>query len=170
MGSIDRAVWRRSAGLWLLIAVAVGPSSGCALVAAGAVGAGGYAYARGDVDRAYPYAMDPVWNATLMAVAESELAITHQAKDQLTGRIDAQTATGDRVKIVLGNQGSITNVNVRVNTFGNKRMSTALLARIESHLPAAQAPASYGPELLPPSQAAAPAMTSHYEAPPPAGW
>lgn len=124
--------------LWLLLlAVSVTvTSSGCVLALAGAAaaGAGAVAYVKADVEQTYPYPMDVVWEATLMTLAESELQAVPQARDQISGQIDALTATGDKINIVLAAQGSATKLSLRVNTFGNKEISTAVLQKIGWHL------------------------------------
>ena len=153
------ASWRSGRqSLWLLLfAVSVMvTSSGCVLALAGAAaaGAGAVAYAKADVEQTYPYPMDIVWDTTLMALAESELQAVPQARDQISGHIDALTATGDKIKIVLASQGSATKLSLRVNTFGNKEISTAVLQRIGWHLEHDQLaelpPLEAPPHVLPP--------------------
>ncbi|MFW6125119.1 MAG: DUF3568 family protein [Pirellulales bacterium] len=131
--------------------------SGCvaAAVAGGAAGAAGVAYVRGDVERTYPYPIDTVAQATHLALAELELPVTHAAKDQLKGHIEARTATGDRIQVRLQGQGAVTELRLRVNTFGDKTMSSAVIAKIDQYLPAVPAAGA-----VQPADAAAPASGS----------
>jgi hypothetical protein len=126
--------------LLLGVLLVAATSSGCVLAMAGAAaaGAGGVAYARGDMDASYPYPIDVVWAASANALAEAGMAISHQSRDGISGRIEAYTAAGDRVKIVMVDQGSVTALNLRVNTFGNKPLSGGILQHINGHLAGVQ--------------------------------
>ncbi len=120
--------------LTLLAALIAATCPGCVAGLAAVGGAGAVAYAAGDVQRTYVYPMDVVWNASLDALAASEVPVTDWAKDQLKARIEARTATGDKIKIELANQGGATSLNIRVNTFGNKQTSSAILREIDRRL------------------------------------
>lgn len=136
---------RRLAFTLLLVVTSIS-CSGCVLgiLAAGA-GAGAYVYATGDVERTYPYPIDVVWDASMASLAQLELRIVSASKDQLSGRVDAYTATGDRILLVLDGQGEVTSISVRVNTFGNKSMSAAILHQVDSRLSGQYAvPPSFG--------------------------
>ncbi len=109
-------------------------SSGCVALAVGG-GAAGLAYATGSVQRMYPHPVGDVWDATLAALDELELPKGMQVKDQLKARIERYTATGDRVLVKLASRGTFTELTLRVNAFGNKQMSLAILRKIEAHLP-----------------------------------
>lgn len=111
-------------------------SSGCIVLAiGGAAGAGGIAYAKGNKKRTYGQSIDDVSQATLNALADLELNVTDHTHDQIKGRIDAYTATGDHVKIKLENLGRATELDLRVNTFGNNSISQMILDRIDQYLP-----------------------------------
>lgn len=134
-------------------------TSGCAALAVGALGGGAaaVAYAMGDVERTYPYPIEAVYPAALAAADELGLAPGFERQDGLKARIERYTATGDRVRITLTGRGPVTEVSVRVNTFGNKAMSRAVAQRIEGYLPQPTLPAaepvpapSGGPSLQPP--------------------
>jgi hypothetical protein len=119
----------------LLLAAIFVSSSGCALgiLAAGA-GVGAYVYATGDVERTYPCPIDLAWDATMGSLAELEVDIVSAHKDQLSGRVEAHTAARDTIRIDLTGQGQVTSISVRVNTFGNSKLSAVVLGRIERRL------------------------------------
>ncbi len=120
-----------------LLAIFLAISSGCALgIAALGVGAGAgaVAYSRGDTQRNYPYPIDLVFDASMAALAQSEVSVGNYAKDQLKGQIEANTATGDKIKIVMASQGNVTTVSVRVNTFGNKHISSTIVQKIDTNI------------------------------------
>jgi len=120
----------------LLVLSATASASGCVAVAAGAAaGVAGVAYARGDLERSYPYPMDVVWEASLSALAEVEMEITSADKDQLTAEIKARSATGKRITIKLKSDGQVTDLDLRVNVFGDADLSETILVRIEAYLP-----------------------------------
>ncbi len=161
MQSITRGIKSRrptysSLLLLVLVALTLVPSSGCVLALAGAAaaGAGAIAYSKGDVEQHYPYPLEVVWEASLAALAESELYAVPSARDQLSARIDATTATGDKIKLVLTAQGSTTHLNLRVNTFGDTQLSAELLQRIAAHIEhphlAELPPVEHVPGVLPP--------------------
>ncbi len=130
--------WRRNRKSWrlLILAAMVLPcSGGCVWVVAGLAGAGGAAYVMGDAERLYPYPIDTVWAASLDALAETGVAVTYHGRDQLTGRIEARTATNQRIKIHLTALGDSTEVKIRVNTFGDEQITSAIVGRIDSRLP-----------------------------------
>jgi hypothetical protein len=134
--SIGRRTTQRLVASAVLLSV-VCVSSGCLALAIGgaAAGAGGVAYAKGNKKRTYAHSMDDVSQATLNALAELELNVAHADHDQLKGRIDAYTATGDHVKIELESLGAATELAVRVNTFGDKSMSHMILEKVDQYLP-----------------------------------
>ncbi len=114
--------------------------SGCAAGVAALAGAGAAAYVVGDVKRTYPCPIDVAWNASLNALAATEVPVVDAAKDQLKARIEARTATGDKIKIVLASQGPVTTLSIRVNTFGNKQLSAAVLREIDRQLDETRGP------------------------------
>ena len=129
-------------------------SAGCVALAIGG-GYAGFEYATGSVTRTYPHSIDVLWTAGLAAFDELELKRSYQLKDQLKGHIERHTATGDRINLRFTNRGAFTDLTLRVNTFGDKEMSLAIIHKIEQLLPVED---SVAPVLMPPtlSEAAAP--------------
>ena len=124
----------RNCTFLLLLAVCLS-SMGCVALAVGGGAATGLAYAAGAMQRTYSHQIDVVWAATLAALDELELPKGYQVKDQLKGKIERHTATGDRIEIKLTNRGAFTDLSLRVNTFGSKPMSLAIIHKIDEYLP-----------------------------------
>jgi hypothetical protein len=139
---------------WLLLALVAISQSGCLLVAAGAAGGAalGYAYYRGKICQGYAATLPDTWAATHTALAELGFPITKE--DQPAGVIESRVAS-DTIRINVDAYGSpydsvpVTQVCVRVATFGDHPLSERVLAQIGAHLvptnlpvaPNAQAPA-----------------------------
>lgn len=111
---------------------------GCAyLVAAGtgaAIGAGTYAYLRGELCIDYPYAYDAVWDATLKALEDCGIAVYQKEKDALEGQIKGKRATGGEVVVKLQNKGTSTLVRIRVGLFGDEKASLMIKEKIDRRL------------------------------------
>jgi hypothetical protein len=134
--------WGWLAGL-LLAALAL-VNSGCAVVAVGACaaagGAAGYAYYKGSVNRDDAARPEDVRLATRTALGELDMKVTNES-GETTGAIEAQTAGGERVNIVLDTQGiglpgdgTMTRVGIRVGAFGNLELSNRIHDQIALHL------------------------------------
>jgi uncharacterized protein DUF3568 len=149
MGISARFSSLRTVSLLAFAALSLSVCSGCAVGLAAAGAGGTIAYVKGNVEHTYPYPIDLVWDASMGAMAASEVPVTDSGKDQLTAKIEGRTATGDKIKIVMASQGSVTTLKIRVNTFGNKRMSNALLRQINLHLTGPE-PYPGSPQLAPP--------------------
>jgi hypothetical protein len=153
-------------------------NAGC-LVAAAAGAAGGvagYAYYKGRVCRPYLANLDDVRAATRTALAELGLPVVKDEANCRGGRIESR-ADNEAIVITLDvqdspvpNEGPVTQVGVRVATFGNAGLSERILDQISFHLVprgAVPVPPPLGPPapLTPvPQPAPAPAPQS---APPP---
>jgi hypothetical protein len=111
-------------------------SSGCALVAVGAGGAAGYAYASGRHEKIYPYPLDQTWAAVRDAVQELQLPVETERSDALSARLESHLATGEKVTITLEPKTpGLTEVRIRVGTFGDHVTSRMVFDRIDSRLP-----------------------------------
>ena len=122
--------------LAIAIAVTSLAASGCLAAAAGAaVGAGTYAYVRGDLEATLASPLDEVWGATLEAVRDLGFAVREQAQDQLSARLVAAQVRGGDVSIRLERVGeNATKVNIRVGTFGDEATSRLVLREIGERL------------------------------------
>jgi hypothetical protein len=103
--------------------------------AAAAVGAGTYAYVKGDLKRNYEVPMDRAWEATLAAVEELKLTTESKQLDAFNGVIKGKMADGKRFEIKLARLGEkSTEIGVRIGTFGDRQKSEAIHDKILSKL------------------------------------
>ncbi len=134
---VDRAgIVLRRVVLLILAGLALG-NAGCLAVAAGAAGAGAYAYYKGNVVETYYGDFETTWQATHTALAELGLPVKSQARDNFSGTIESVTGAGDRVKIQIEEERPKlaadpvrTKVGIRVATFGDGEVSRRILAQI----------------------------------------
>jgi len=122
----------------LLLALLV-TTSGCAalLVAGAGAGAGiaSYAYLKGDLVIEYKRDYEPVWDATLNALRDRNITVERQTKDGISGSIQARRASGTAVKIKVKNVASgLTEVTIRVGTFGDEEASMSIKKAIDGYL------------------------------------
>lgn len=110
--------------------------SGCAaLVVGAAAGAGTYAYVQGELQSTESASLDRTWAATQGAIKELQFTVTTQQKDALLGRLIARTAKDKKIEINLKKTGDhLTEVRIRVGTFGDEELSRLILDKIKSRL------------------------------------
>ena len=120
----------------LLCCVLIG-LSGCsrkwALIGAtaAAVGAGTYAYIKGNLSRNYDASMDKTWQAAVQAVEALKLTTESKEHDAFTGMIKGKMADGKGFTINLKRLGeNSTEVGVRIGTFGDRVRSEAIHDKI----------------------------------------
>lgn len=128
------------AGLMATMACA----SGCAFLIGGAVGAGGMAYAKGDVNETVPASLESVTTAVKAVLAERKLAIKETTKTT-DGVLYAAGAEGADVSPVEGSKlktsvkcvakgDASTEITVRAGTIGNEERGRDLLDAIKRGL------------------------------------
>ena len=120
----------------LLCCVLIG-LSGCsrkwALIGAtaAAVGAGTYAYIKGNLSRNYDASMDKTWQAAVQAVEELKLTTESKQHDAFTGVIKGKMADGKSFTINLKRLGeNSTEIGIRIGTFGDRARSEAIHDKI----------------------------------------
>jgi hypothetical protein len=136
---------------WLLLALLTLTQTGCLLVAAGAAGGAalGYAYYRGKVCQGYAATLPDTWAATHTALAELGFPISKE--DQPAGAIESRVGS-DVIKISVDAYSApydpvpVTQVCVRVATFGDHPLSERVLAQIGAHLVPTNLPAAPNPQ------------------------
>ncbi len=107
-------------------------ASGCALFA---VGAAGYAYAKGELKSTEPTPLDRTWDATVAAVKELQFPIVEQSKDALKARMVATNAEDKDIRIKLKKVAdNSTELHVRVGAFGDEAVSHEILDRIRKRV------------------------------------
>ena len=103
--------------------------------AVAAAGAGTYYYIKGDLQRNYEASMDKTWEATIKSVEELKLTVESQKHDGLSGVIKGKMADGKGFEINLKRLGeNLTEVGVRIGTFGDRVRSEAIHDKILSKI------------------------------------
>lgn len=103
--------------------------------AAAAVGAGTYYYLKGDLKRNYEAPMDKTWQACVQSVEELKLTTESKEDDAFNGIIKGKMADGKSFSINLKRLGeNLTEVGVRIGTFGDRVRSEAIHDKILSKL------------------------------------
>ena len=123
-------------GLLLACGMA-GLVSGCAVLLIGggaAVGAGTVAYIRGELKATEEVSLNRVWSAALTAVKDLGFAEKEKSKDALSARLVARGADDKNITIRLKRKtDTITEIRIRVGTFGNESISRLILDKMKRH-------------------------------------
>jgi hypothetical protein len=108
---------------------------GCAaLLVGGAAGAGTVAYYYGELKATEEVSMRRAWSATQKAMTDLGYAITNKDKDAFYAELVARGAGDKKVKIRLESQtDTLTDIKIRVGTFGNESLSRRILDKIKKH-------------------------------------
>jgi uncharacterized protein YceK len=120
----------------LATAIAAVYLSGCAaVIIGGAAGAGTYAYIRGEMKGNENATLDRTWSATQAAMKDLEFSVVTQQKDALQGRLVARTALDKKIEInLIKISDNLTEVRIRVGTFGDQTLSHTIVQSIEKRL------------------------------------
>jgi len=124
----------------LVLAAAVGALlstglSGCLIAAAGAAGAGTYAYVTGKLTATLDAPLERAHSASVTAVESLKFTGESKQLDAFNGVVTALAADGSEVKIDLKRlSDKSTEVQIRVGTFGDKSRSVAIYEEIKKHL------------------------------------
>jgi hypothetical protein len=110
--------------------------TGCAaVIVGGAAGAGTYAYISGELKVSENASLDRCWSATQGAMKDLEFTVTTSKKDALQGQVVAKTAADQKVEIRLTKTtDALTEIRIRVGTFGDQAMSQLIVQKIEKRL------------------------------------
>ena len=112
--------------------------NGCALFLIGgaaAAGAGTVIYLDGQLKDTEPASLDHAHAATLAGLRDLQFAVVSDAKDGITDKIIARTGNDKKVAILLTKQAdTITEIRIRVGTFGDEPVSRQVLEKIKGHL------------------------------------
>jgi hypothetical protein len=123
----------------LLCCLLIGLNACSRYVIAGAAAAGAaagtYFFVKGNLKRSYEAPVENVWEATLQAVEELELATESKNHDAFGGEIKGKMADGESFKIELKRLGeNSAEVGVRIGVFGDRTKSEAIHDKILSNL------------------------------------
>lgn len=123
--------------LAVLMAAALPFGSGCALFLVGgaaAAGAGTVAYVNGELKETEGVAYDTAYDATLAAMSDMQYAVVDKSKAGVEAKILARTSGDKKIQITLNKQSAtITEIHIRVGTFGDESLSRQILDKIKSH-------------------------------------
>lgn len=177
------ALFRRTfvALLYVATALFACASSGCLAAAIGACAGGAgvcaHAYCKGKVIQVYVADLNDAYAAAKTSLTELGLPVEKEKVNDDHIVIRSRSGDGDRIRIDLCRQasqipadGAVTEIGVRVGTFGNHPLSDRVLYQIGSHLvapgavrptpvlSAAPAPPPTTPSLQPPQPAPMPPL------------
>lgn len=103
--------------------------------AAAAVGTSAYFYVKGDLKRNYEAPIDKTWQAAVKSVEDLGLSTESKQKDAFNGVIKGKMADGKSFTVTVKRLGeNLTEVGVRIGTFGNKEISESIHNKILSNL------------------------------------
>jgi len=133
----DKAKFQR---LIIIVMITIFPlmQTGCVVAAVGvgaAAGAGTIAYIKGELKAVEDANIDRVWRATEGAVDELNFIVTNKVKDAVSAKLDALTADNKSIHITLKRKtDSLTEIIIRIGTFGNEELSRLILEKIQKRL------------------------------------
>ena len=103
------------------------------LAAAGAAGGGYMAYNKGDLEVLEPVAYNDAFNAVDATIQDLGMALQKRKKMPLAGEVKAKSHFGN-VTYSLENAGEkMTQIKIRVGTFGNQAVQRQIYAKLKTH-------------------------------------
>lgn len=103
--------------------------------AAAAVGTSAYFYVKGDLKRNYEAPIDKTWQAAVKSVEDLGLSTESKENDAFNGVIKGKMADGKSFTVTVKRLGeNLTEVGVRIGTFGNREISESIHDKILSNL------------------------------------
>lgn len=109
--------------------------SGCLAVAAGGAAAGTVAYVRGDSELMVDATMAEAVAATRAVISELGLLVVSETEEPLSSEFVTRNSQDDKITIFLQYQTeNATLVRVRVGTFGDEAVSSAIIDKISKRL------------------------------------
>ena len=121
-----------------LLGLSLFVNGGCpaaVLVGAGAAAGGGaYAYVKGELKSTEKVSLSQAWKAAQMAMDDLEFETLHKEKDFFEAAITASGAGGKAIRVTLERiSDNLTEIKIRIGTFGDKTLSEQILDRIRKH-------------------------------------
>lgn len=121
----------------VLLGISLFTISSCTLLLIGgaaAAGAGTAIYLMGELKATEAVPFDRAWNACEAGLVDLDFFITSREKDALSGVIIARGAGDRKITIKLNRQSDkVTEIRIRVDTFGDESLSRLILEKIKSH-------------------------------------
>lgn len=126
----------KNIGLLLMLVVGVVVNCGCiALFVGAAAGAGGYAWAQGDLEKEFNTSAERLHKAVVSGLKHLDLPVKDDNHDRLSARVTTEFADGQAVAIHVS---AITErsakLKIRVGVFGSKQRSEMILTAIQKGL------------------------------------
>jgi hypothetical protein len=120
----------------LLIATAIGDSTGCASLGDRTVAtAGTVVYVRGELDATLGNPFEAVDKAANTALTNLRFVKTSEKKDALVSLYEVRTAEDKKVSVkVYRIKERLTKVEIRIDLFGSEMMSRTILEKIQAEL------------------------------------
>ena len=123
----------------VLVSTAVLLLPGCLLVAAGAAGGAvaGTAYVMGDLETTLQATPGEVVAATRTAFEQMGVATISAGATELDGKVIGRTATDEKITVTVESKGrNLSELSIRVGTFGDEELSRQIYDKIRANLPA----------------------------------
>jgi len=121
--------------LILMLGLSFLVSSGCpppVFLLGGATGAGTVAYVGGELKTVQDVSLNKAWNATQKAMKDLGFTITSKEKDAFNGQLTSKGVANKIIKIKLKRESNrLTEIRIRVGTFGDKSVSLKILESIK---------------------------------------
>jgi hypothetical protein len=110
--------------------------NGCLLFVAGAAaGAGTVVYINGELKDTEDNSLESVHVAAVAAVQDMGFAVVNDTKDVNHALLTVRTSDDKKIEISLIKQSpKLTEIRIRVGTFGDEQLSRQILDKIKSHL------------------------------------
>ncbi|MBW2332890.1 MAG: DUF3568 family protein [Deltaproteobacteria bacterium] len=119
--------------LTLILGFSLLVNSGCpAFLIGGAAGGGAVGYFGGELKSTEEVSLNTAWDATQKAMKDLEFTITSKEKDVFDAQLIAKGVANKTIKIKLKRQSNmLTEIRIRVGTFGDKSLSLQILESIK---------------------------------------
>jgi len=112
--------------------------NGCALFLIGgaaAAGAGTVYYLDGELKDTESVSIEKVRAASVAGLKDLKFAIVSDTADALSAKIIARTSSDTKIQVTLTKQSpTLTEIRIRVGTFGDEQMSRQILHKIKARL------------------------------------
>jgi Protein of unknown function (DUF3568) len=125
------------ARLGLCLALALLPllTTGCVIVAAGAVGAGAVVYVRGELESIVDAPYAKLVDATRSALKDLEYVKISEKKDALEAEFIYRTALDKKVTLRLNKmENDLSRLRIRIDVIGDEALSKTILEKIKANL------------------------------------
>lgn len=119
----------------ILLGIVLLSGGGCAALRGGGAAAGTVAYVMGELKSMEEASLERTWEAAQKTMEDLEFIVTSKQKDVLTARLIARGANDKKIVIQLKKVSEdLTEVRIRVGTFGDESLSRQILERLKKNL------------------------------------